>query len=180
MSNLPIPNLISEDFFIAKEHVYNQCGFICSAPQAEPESAEYGACSFNIHKKTIIFRVAKTTPTKNGQFVTIWKRINNGPIQPYDISDDFDLIVISTRKDNHLGQFVFPKSMLLEKGIISGSNKDGKRGIRVYPPWEQATSKQAEKTQGWQLRYFLRIQGDANVDIERATKLYQNETLIIK
>lgn len=172
MSNLPIKHL-SEEFFIAKELVYDRCGFECSAPQAEPESSEYGACHLIINKKTIIFRVAKTTPTKNGQFVTIWKRINNGPIQPYDISDDFDLIVISTRKDNLLGQFIFPKSILLKKEIISGNNKDGKRGIRVYPPWEHATTKQAEKTQKWQSDYFLMIQGEESINKERATILYQ-------
>lgn len=167
---------LPEDLFIAQELVYNRCGFKYSTPQVEPESAEYGACHITINKNQIIFRIAKTTPTKSGQFVTIWKRIDNGPIQPYDISDDFDLIVISTRKDNHLGQFIFPKSILLAKGIISGNNKDGKRGIRVYPPWEPATSLQAQKTQAWQLHYFLRIQGEENVDIERAIMLYQNET----
>ncbi len=164
---------LPEDLFIAQEHIYNLCGFKCSSLQVEPESAEYGACQLTINKNQIIFRIAKTTPTKSGQFVTIWKRIGNGPIQPYDFSDDFDLIVISTRKDNLLGQFVFPKSILLTKGIISGNNKDGKRGIRVYPPWEPVTSKQAEKTQAWQLQYFLWIQGGPNVDVERAVKLYQ-------
>ncbi|MCR6642696.1 MAG: MepB family protein [Sporocytophaga sp.] len=139
---------------------------------AEPESAEYGACQLTINKRGIIFRVAKTTPTKSGQFVTIWKRVDNGPIQPFDILDDFDLMVISTRKDKLLGQFVFPKSVLLTKGIISGNNKDGKRGIRIYPPWEPVTSKQAEKTQAWQLQYFLGIQGDTNLDLKRAHLLY--------
>ncbi|GAL85887.1 hypothetical protein MYP_3116 [Sporocytophaga myxococcoides] len=169
-------NHIPEDFYIAKEQVYDHCDFECTAPMAEPESAEYGASHLNINKKQIIFRVGKTTPTKSGQFVTLWKRIDNGPIQPYDFSDDFDLIVISSRKDNHLGQFIFPKSILLEKGIISGNNKDGKRGIRVYPPWEAVTSKQAEKTQAWQLQYFLRIEGNVDVDLKRAIMLYQNET----
>jgi hypothetical protein len=174
MSNNIIPNHIPEDFFIAKKEIYDHCGFDCTAPQAEPESAEYGACQLTISKRKIIFRVAKTTPTKSGQFVTIWKRMENGPIQPFDISDDFDLMIISTRKDNLLGQFVFPKSVLLTKGIISGNNKDGKRGIRVYPPWEPVTSKQAEKTQAWQLQYFLHIQGDINHNLNRALLLYQS------
>jgi len=178
MSNQIITKHISEDLFIAKEHVYDRCGFVCSAPQLEPESAEYAACHFTINKNQIVFRVAKTTPTKSGQFVTIWKRIDKGPIQPYDISDEFNYIVISTRKDNQLGQFIFPKSILFAKGIISGNNKDGKRGIRVYPPWEPVTSPQAEKTQAWQLRYFLWIQGGDYVDRERAIMLYQNETLL--
>ncbi len=175
MSNNIIPNHIPEDFFIAKKEIYDRCGFDCIAPQAESESAEYGACQLTINKRKIIFRVAKTTPTKSGQFVTIWKRMDNGPIQPFDISDDFDLMVISTRKDNLLGQFVFPKSVLLTKGIISGNNKDGKRGIRVYPPWEAALNKQAEKTKKWQADYFLRIQDDEELNKERALMLYQTK-----
>ncbi len=174
MSTNVIHNHISEDFFIAKKEIYDHCGFDCSAPQAEFESAEYGACQLTINKRQIIFRVAKTTPTKSGQFVTIWKRMDNGPIQPFDISDDFDLMVISTRKDNLLGQFVFPKPVLLTKGIISGNNKDGKRGIRVYPPWETELNKQAEKTQAWQLQYFFRIEKNGTIDLDRAIMLYQN------
>lgn len=43
----------------------------------EVASSEYGACRLGLDDYTIVFRVAKTTPTKIGQFVTIWKR----PIQ---------------------------------------------------------------------------------------------------
>lgn len=41
---------------------------------AEAESAEYGACRFALEGHSIVFRVAKITPTKTGQFVTLWKR----------------------------------------------------------------------------------------------------------
>jgi len=36
---------------------------------------------------------------------------------------------------------------LADKSIISKNGKLGKRGIRVYPPWDMVTNKQAEKTQ---------------------------------
>ena len=38
------------------------------------ESQDYGACTFEVNKKIIKFRVAKVTPKKIGQFVTFWKR----------------------------------------------------------------------------------------------------------
>lgn len=163
---------IHADLLLAKEHLYDKCNFECSRPEKEKESAQYGAYSFQLNNKSIIFRVAKITPKKIGQFVTLWKRIDNGPIQPFDFTDAIDLIVISVRKDNRVGQFVFPKSVLCEKGIISTTTKEGKRAIRVYPPWDEAINKQAQKTQQWQLDYFLEIPSDETVNIQNARRLY--------
>lgn len=163
---------IHNDLLLAKENLYDKCGFECLLPHKEKESAQYGAFSFTINEKSILFRVAKITPTKIGQFVTLWKRIDNGPIQPFDCTDAIDLIVISVRKDNRVGQFVFPKSVLCEKGIISTCDKEGKRAIRVYPPWDEAVNKQAQKTQQWQLKYFLEISTSEAVNLEGAKLLY--------
>ena len=163
---------IHNDLLLAKEHLYDKFGFECSLLEKAKESADYGAYSFTLNQKSILFRTAKITPTKIGQFVTLWKRIDKGPIQPYYFTDPIDLIVISVRKENRVGQFVFPKSVLCEKGIISTSNKEGKRAIRVYPPWDKAINKQAQKTQQWQLDYFLEIPVDKLIDKERAKMLY--------
>ena len=163
---------IHNDLLLAKEHLYDKFGFECSLLEKAKESADYGAYSFTLNQKSILFRTAKITPTKIGQFVTLWKRIDKGPIQPYYFTDAIDLIVISVRKENRVGQFVFPKSVLCEKGIISTSNKEGKRAIRVYPPWDKAINKQAQKTQQWQLDYFLEIPVDKLIDKERAKMLY--------
>ncbi|WP_213105748.1 MepB family protein [Candidatus Protochlamydia amoebophila] len=51
---------------------------------------------------------------------------------PYDFNDSFDSLVVSVRAENHLGQFVFPKTVLCEKGVVSCNEKEGKRAIRVY------------------------------------------------
>jgi len=138
----------------------------------EPESAEYGAYTFKLNDFLIRFRVAKITPTKIGQFVTLWKRVGNGSTQPYDISDLVDFFIISTRKEKHFGQFIFPKSVLCEQGVFSIKGKGGKRGIRVYPPWDKTLSRQAQKTQEWQIRYFLEIPQDKKIDCARAQELY--------
>ena len=44
------------------------------------------------------------------------------------------------------GQFVFSKAVLSEKRILSKQEKDRKRAIRVYPPWEIAENLQAKKS----------------------------------
>ena len=163
---------IPSDLLIAKKIIYDPCHFTCSELIMETESAEYGAYTFELNGLVIRFRIAKTTPTKTGQFVTLWKRIGNGPIQPYDLSDSVDFFVISTRKDSHFGQFVFPKSALCQHNIVSIKGQGGKRAIRVYPPWDNALNKQAQKTQAWQMNYFLEIPLHEPIDYDLACKLY--------
>ena len=170
------PSLISnhtihQDLLDMKSLVYNPCGLICSQPVKEPESTEYGAHTFILNDFSIRFRVAKITPTKIGQFVTLWKRIGNGPIQPYDISDPVDFFIISTRKDSNFGQFVFPKSVLSEQGVLSIYGQGGKRGIRVYPPWDQTLNRQAQNTQKWQIKYFIELSNNSKIVCARAQML---------
>lgn len=135
------------------------------------ESAEYRACSFELNGNTIQFHISKITPTKTGQFVTIWKRNKEGITEPFDILDDIDFVIITSKSGDNLGQFIFPKSVLADKGIITRNGKEGKRGIRVYPPWDIVTSKQAEKTQSWQTKYFLTIKNDNSTDLDLINKL---------
>jgi hypothetical protein len=116
--------------------------------------------------------VAKITPTKIGQFVTFWKRSEKGPIEPYAVSDAIDFFIINTKSNDKFGQFIFPKSVLSQQGIISTNLKEGKRGIRVSPPWDLTISKQAQKTQKWQLEYFLEIPLNKSVNLDRAKQLY--------
>lgn len=163
---------IHSDLLATKDLVYSPCRFECSQPRIEVQNAEYGAYVFNLNALSIRFRVAKITPTKVGQFVTLWERIGDGPIQPYDISDSVDLFVISTRKGNNFGQFVFPKAVLCNQDIVSDKGKSGKRAVRVYPPWDKPTGRQAQKTQIWQLEYFLEIPENTPIDCVRAQMLY--------
>lgn len=163
---------IHNDFFEAKKRIYDQMGWVLENAQSEAESQEYGACTFNMNNCAVIFRVAKITPTKSGQFVTLWKRIGNGPIMPYDITDPIDLVVVTVHNKDHFGQFVFPKKVLCEKGIISHSGKEGKRAFRVYPSWDIADNAQAKKTQTWQLQYFFKVDSTDHLDKHIVEKLY--------
>jgi hypothetical protein len=161
----------SQNLLSAKA-LYDACAYDCSMPKPEAESAEYAAHTFNINGKSVIYREAKITPTKTGQFVTIWKRNAEGITEPFMVSDAFDFIVIGTRKEDKIGQFVFPKSVLLQNGVVSDEKKEGKRGIRVYPPWDVVTNKQAEKTQKWQTKYFIEILQNGLTDLNLAKKLF--------
>lgn len=161
---------IPKDLIVIQKLLFDNCKFEIKTIIPEPESSEYGACTFTITNLNIRFRTAKITPNKTGQFVTLWKRINQGPIQPFDSTDPTDLFIISTRKDNQFGFFVFPKSVLIAKEIVS-DKKEGKRAIRIYSPWDITMSKQAQKTQKWQLDYFLEIQENNSLNIELANQL---------
>jgi len=151
--------------------VFRACGLGLTNVETELESQEYFAHNFKLGGQNVKFRTAKITPTKTGQFVTIWKRDNNGMTEPFDISDDFDFYIIATRKDNNFGLFIFQKQVLYENGILSDKIKDGKRGIRVYPTWDLTTNKQAQKTQLWQTKYFLELSQDKQIDLQRARYL---------
>jgi hypothetical protein len=164
--------MIPENLIETKELVFDKYGFDLRNLEIEKESTEYCACKFDLDTIKILFRVAKITPTKIGQFVTFWKRSENGPIEPYAVSDEIDFFIINTKSNDKFGQFIFPKSVLSQQGIISINLKEGKRGIRVYPPWDLTISKQAQKTQKWQLEYFLEIPLNKSVNLDRAKQLY--------
>ena len=161
-----------EGILQAKELIYDTFGFLFENALPEKESSEYDAYTFNLNNLKIVFRSAKVTPTKNGQFVTLWKRQGTGPIMPFDATDNIDLVVVSTKAEKHFGQFVFPKSVLLKKGVFTTHCKDGKRAMRVYPPWDTAENPQAKKTQKWQLDYFLEIDKTKPLDELQVNKLY--------
>lgn len=170
-NNMPSITRMPDDLLAAQQLMLRACGFTCHEPVAEPESAEYGAYTFKINALTVKFRVAKITPTKTGQFVTLWKRNGKGPIQPFDLADDIDFVIINCINGPHAGQFIFPASVLYDKGIFSGNNKEGKRAIRVYPPWDIAANRQAQKTQQWQLNYFIAFDALNRIDKARLKSL---------
>ncbi|WP_417611078.1 MepB family protein [Owenweeksia hongkongensis] len=137
--------------------LFNKSSFEVSAFVNEPESKEYDSCRFKLNGQSIVYRSAKITPKKAGQFVTFWKRNIEGITEPLHENDPFDFYIINVASETKRGQFIVPKSILIEKGIVATHAKDGKRGFRVYPPWDTPTSKQAEKTQKWQIEYFVEI-----------------------
>jgi hypothetical protein len=146
--------------FLEIKLIYERLGFSITNIRHHEESNEYSACGFLLNKNKIEFRTGKITPTKPGHFVAIWKRDNAGKTTPFDLSDGIDFMVITVREKKHLGQFIFPKSILADQGIITQNDKEGKRGMRIYPPWSKNLNKQAQKTQKWQGDYFLHLNSE--------------------
>lgn len=120
----------------------------------EPESADYCAHTLTLGERPAAFRVAKTTPTKLGQFVTLWQRSAQGPIRPYDMDDGVTLFAIQAGVGAGRGMFMFPASTLAHHGVVSIGGKGGKRAMRVYPPDVETTSAQARRTQKWQCEFW--------------------------
>lgn len=121
----------------------------------DAECEEYCGCNFNIGQFRIKFRKAKITPKKTGQFVTLWKRNAQKQTEPFHFNDDFDFYIVAIRQQNQFGIFLFPKSVLSEKRILTSQNSEGKRGFRLYSAWDFPKNKQAEKTKNWQSEYFI-------------------------
>ena len=131
------------------------------APVPEAESVDYGACRAELDGKRLVLRVAKTTPTKTGQFVTVWKRSHpDAEIAPLHEADPVDVVIIAVADDDgddgaQHGFFIFPRKVLLERGVTSRAGQGGKRALRVYPPWCAPESVQAQRTQRWQVACFV-------------------------
>ncbi|MGZ7458962.1 MepB family protein [Pseudomonas sp. Ma2-10] len=162
------------DLIAAIERIYKPAGMtLTDEVRREEESAEYGACRFGLDGQTIVYRVAKTTPTKIGQFVTLWKRPTPaGEIAPLDTGDGVAFVVVSVADETHWGQFVFDQKILAAKGVMSIDGDGGKRAIRVYPPWVRPVAKQAIRTQQWQLKYFLALEQNGSADAVQVGRLF--------
>lgn len=156
-----------------KEIAYDPCSWKISDVKISPEGREYGACKFNLNGRTVICRNAKITPKKNGQFVTCWRRNSHGVTEPFHVTDEIDFYVINVTSEHRLGQFVLPTSALIDHGLISTETTPGKRGFRVYPPWDIPVSPQATKTQQWQSHFFIEL--DDSTDWDVFERLYQKK-----
>ena len=156
------------------EKLYEPLNYEISELQAEDQNKEYGACTFKLNNKKIRFRTAKQTPNKQGQFVVFWEKDNDNKNTPYKFDKSPELIIITCiHNQEHFGQFIFPKEVLLKQGILKSNNTKGKMGIRVYPIWDQDLNKQASKSQAWQLEYFVDIKINEKLNTKRINSLYQ-------
>lgn len=164
---------VHPDLLIAQKQAYIPSGLLGENFVQEAESQDYGATEFKMNNMFIRFRAAKITPKKIGQFVTFWKRMGQGPIMPYDSTDAFDYLIVSVRSGERLGQFVFPKAALCMQGYVSKNATGGKLAMRVYPPWDITESRQAQKTQAWQLNYFYEIFPGKPVNTTQIKQLFR-------
>ena len=165
------------DLLLSQQLAYGPCGLKVTNIRKEKESADYGALDFQLNGNRCKFRVGKVTPKKIGFFFTIWKRSERGPIIPYEEADPVDFFVFSVQTHEHFGQFFFPKQIFMEKGIVSCRGTEGKRAIRVYPPWVTTVSRQARSAQAWQQKHFLAIYRNGSVDKWAYSEFFANNGL---
>jgi len=125
--------------------------------KADPNSRAYAACQFQLNGQIVLYRQAKITPKKIGQFVSFWQRQAQGTTAPFSSQHPLSFYLVYVEKDNYKGLFIFPKAILIEKNILSTIQQTGKRGFRVYPNWDQPTNATAKSTQKWQLQYFYAL-----------------------
>lgn len=162
-----------DEIKLLQDVVFSKCHLIINDYLTEPEGKVYNACHFKLNDLSVYSRLSKITPKKIGQFVTFWKRNSEGITEPFKETNVFDFLIINVKFENKFGQFVFPKSVLVNKGILTTSKKEGKRGFRVYPIWDVAINKQAIKTQDWQLKYFYEL--NENTDVKLIKEFYLNK-----
>lgn len=118
---------------------------------------EYEGCLFEINQHTFRSRLAKKTPKKKGYFVACWYKDEEN--QPFALEETPDKVIVSIL-DERAGQFIFPKEVLAQKGILKTATSKGKMAFRVYPTWETELNATAQKTQKWQQEYFMEISAD--------------------
>lgn len=123
----------------------------------EEEAEEYCGWKFTANSLPCRFRQGKVTPTKNGQFVTLYDRspittkiVPTGIVGPVPA-----LLMVQCVEKDFAGHFMFPSAALLANkiGAVGGSGR--KLAFRVYPPWVDVESKQAASAQKWQCQYFV-------------------------
>ena len=111
-----------------------------------PERSKYEALNFALNNRRIVYRKGKVTSDRPGSFLALWNRPlledanGNKPIPL--TSNELDYLFIQVESHSNIleelesqyGMFIFPVSVLIEKGIVSSLKSKGKTGFRVFPP----------------------------------------------
>ncbi|MBU7396629.1 MepB family protein, partial [Staphylococcus aureus] len=85
----------------------------------EKYNQDYEALTFSFKEETYQSRLAKKTPTKAGYFVTCWTKDENNCNQPYSKEAFADYLMIIVIDEELSGYFLFPRELLVEKGILT-------------------------------------------------------------
>ncbi|WP_142308993.1 MepB family protein [Bacillus nitratireducens] len=152
--------------------IYKPNNLFITNQKEEKQNSEYAGGIFQLNNRSIRFRVSKITPNKIGQFVSFWEKDASMRNQAFSYDSAPNLLVITCIADNKLGQFIFPKEILLKEKILKTQNQKGKMAMRVYPIWDKPVSNQAKKSQQWQLQYFVDLSDSKNVAIHKLLNLY--------
>lgn len=162
---------INPEISYIQENIFIPLGIHLSNIVEEYESQNYFAHTFVLNNQITKFRIAKITPKKSGQFVTVWKRNSTGITEAFHINDNIKFLFIAIKSNENFGVFIFPIKALLENKIISDEKYLGKRGFRVYSTWDKISNKQAQNTQLWQDEYFIDL-STKEINLCKVQKLF--------
>ena len=136
----------------------------------ETQNTYYEGFKCSIDNKIFRSRRANITPKKLGYFVAFWEKDSNKVNSAYKSSENINKLIITIIDFEKRGQFVFPKNVLTEKGILKSAQCKGKMSMRVYPTWSVNLNATARKAQKWQTEYFIDFTNDIEENI--LTQLY--------
>ena len=158
-----------------------------------PESSKYEALNFSLNNRNIVYRRGKVTTDRPGAFLALWQRtVSEGshgnkpiPLTPSELDYLFIQVESHSTHSEELehsakyGMFIFPVSLLIDKGIVSSGTSKGKIGFRVFPPWSQSRgsvgtkvfSESGKITQRWQMPFFVEIDKNGLIEPCELNKL---------
>ncbi|MBL3698802.1 MepB family protein [Leucobacter luti] len=125
----------------------------------EEQSSDYESGLATIGSGTWRIRTARITPTKPGAFVAVWRRSPSGATEPFESSDECAGLMVFVSDADRFGVFTFTREHLTKLGVVRSSRARGKRGFRVYPPWNTNLNAQAARTQRAQADAFADLTG---------------------
>lgn len=155
---------------------------------SEPESIKYHALQFTLNDNKIVYRKGKVTLDRPGAFLSLWQRpqseSSNKPIPLTQAELDYLFVQVEHEAEgvdstSKSGLFIFPVSVLIQKGIVSSVNHKGKTGFRVFPPWSQdrgtegtkVFSVSGKKSQRWQSAFYVEIDKNGLIDSSKLNVL---------
>ena len=86
----------------------------------------------------------------------MWKKDENNTNVPFTEDDLENQLIVNIVDDKRRGQFIFPKDILIKKGILKVMILK-ENGIESVSTWETGLNNTAAKTQVWQCAYFNEI-----------------------
>ncbi len=122
---------------------------------AEEQNIDYESAVFMQNGELWRWRTARITPAKPGAFVALWRRNSQGSTEPFDATDECAGVMIGVADDDGSGIFTFTNKDLERLGIYQSTAQPGKRGFRLYMPWNDRLNRQAQRTKEAQAQFFL-------------------------
>lgn len=123
----------------------------------DPFNQEYEGFDFAISHAIFRSRLAKKTPKKAGYFLAIWEKDSENKNVPFNDNQFPDYLIVNIIDGERKGQFIFPKTVLKQQGILASTATPGKMAFRVYTPWDKDLNVNATKTAKWQRPYFVEL-----------------------